>query len=124
MKDFDMKKIITSIILGSIIAATPVAAEARHRDRGSNHHERRGGGCGWLCGAIIGGLVVGAISSDRRDRNEDRQDRYNPDYNPDRDYDNRYYPPEYRYDRRYCVREQITEWYRGERYVYWETRCN
>lgn len=113
-----MKKIITAIILGSIIAATPVAAEARHRDRGSERHERRGGGCGWLCGAIIGGVVVGALSS------SDRRDRDRNDYDSYREYDNRYYPPDYRYDRRYCVREQVTEWHRGERYIYWETRCN
>ena len=51
-------------------------------------------------------------SERERERNQEPRD------------DNRYYPPDYRYDRRYCVREQITEWYRGERYVYWETRCN
>lgn len=101
------------------MVAAPISAEARDRGHRSEHHERkRGGGCGWLCGAIIGGIVVGALSSN------DREERRDPDYDRYRDYDNRYYPPDYRYDRRYCVREQIVEWRRGERYVYWETTCN
>ena len=109
-----MKKLIASALAASMLISTPAFAE--HRDRGkdrdySQHERRRGSGCGWLCGAIIGGIVVGALSSEDRDRR-------------DRDYDNRYYPPDNRYDRRYCVREQVTEWYRGERYIYWETRCN
>lgn len=115
-----MKKLIVSLITGSMLISTPALAKNPHNHQHKEwpeRNERRSNGCGWLCGAIIGGLVVGAISSSKRD------DR-NPDYDPDRDYDNRYYPPDYRYDKRYCVREQITEWYRGERYVYWETRCN
>lgn len=95
--------------------ATPAMAEHRNRDRdGYSHGEKRRGGCGWLCGAIIGGVVVGALSS------SERRDRYEYEY----EYDNRYYPPDYRYDRRYCVREQIVEWRRGERYIYWQTICN
>ena len=107
-----MKKIITSLAVISMLTAIP--AEARHRDYGTEHQKerKRKNGCGWLCGAIIGGLVVGAISS------SDRKDRES------REHDNEYYPPDNRYDRRYCVREQITEWHHGERYVYWETRCN
>lgn len=101
--------------------ATPISAEARHRDDRPVRSERRGNGCGWLCGAIIGGIVVGALTSKDDDRNTQRR---NPDYDPYQDYDNRYYPPDYRSDRRYCVREQITEWRRGERYVYWQTTCN
>lgn len=107
-----MKKFIVSMIAGSMLIATPaIAGENRDRSyREYNHRDRdRNTGCGWLCGAIIGGIVVGTIAS------QDRRDR---------EYDNRYYPPDYRYDRRYCVREQVTEWYRGERYVYWQTRCN
>lgn len=109
-----MKKFITVLVAISMISTPAIAREPRGRDRGDyNHRERdRGNKCGWLCGALIGGVVVGAIASSKRDR----------DY--DREYDNQYYPPEHRYDRRYCVQEQITEWYRGERYVYWETRCN
>jgi len=113
-----MKKIIASVIAASMLISAPAYANHRKdqwRDRDHSHQERRkGNGCGWLCGAIIGGVVVGAISSSERERKRNRE----------REYDNRYYPPEYNYDRRYCVREQITEWYRGEKYVYWETRCN
>lgn len=109
-----MKKIIASVIAASMLISTPALARDHNRSeyRKERHHDKRGGnGCGWLCGAIIGGIIVGAIAS------EDRDSR-------DREYDNRYYPPDYRTDRRYCVREQITEWRYGERYVYWETRCN
>ena len=104
-----MKKLMTCMLVASMLVTTPAAA--RH-DR--EHRQRDRGGCGWLCGAIIGGVVVGAIASGNRDRREREE----------REYDNRYYPPDHRQDRRYCVREQVTEWYRGERYVYWETRCN
>ncbi len=106
-----MKKIITSLIVASMLVSSPALARD-HRDNNhkeySQHKRNKKNGCGWLCGAIIGGIVVGAITSNDRDYRDD----------------NRYYPPDYRYDRRYCVREQITEWHRGERYVYWETRCN
>lgn len=112
-----IKNLLLSVAALTMVAA-PISAEARDRGHRSERHERRGGGCGWLCGAIIGGIVVGALSS------SDREERRNPDYDRERDYDNRYYPPDYRYDRRYCVREQITEWRRGERYVYWQTTCN
>ncbi len=112
-----MKKLIASALAASMLITSPAFAEHRKRDRDHSQQERRKSGCGWLCGAIIGGVVVGVLSSDdRRDREErERVEDYN---------DTRYYPPNYRYDRRYCVREQITEWRRGERYVYWETRCN
>lgn len=113
-----MKKLIASALAASMLISTPAFAEHQDRDHSGwskkeHRHDnpRKRNGCGWLCGAIIGGIVVGAISSEDRDYR-------------DRDYDNRYYPPDYRYDRRYCVREQVTEWYRGERYIYWETRCN
>ena len=118
-----MKKLIASLVVGSMLISTPAFADHRRdRDRGHVQQERRGGGCGWLCGAIIGGVVVGALSSGNRDRERDR-DRWR-ERNPEPYNDIRYFPPDYRYDRRYCVREQITEWHRGERYVYWETRCN
>ena len=110
-----MKKLIASALAASMLITSPAFAEHRKRDRDHTQQERRKSGCGWLCGAIIGGIVVGALASKQREPEEDR----NQDYN-----DIRYYPPDYRYDRRYCVREQITEWRRGERYVYWETRCN
>jgi len=110
-----MKKLIASLVVGSMLISTPAFADHR-RDRDHVHQERRKSGCGWLCGAIIGGVAVAVLSSSERERERERNQE-------PRD-DNRYYPPDYRYDRRYCVREQITEWYRGERYVYWETRCN
>ena len=110
-----MKKLIASLVVGSMLISTPAFADHR-RDRDHVHQERRKSGCGWLCGAIIGGVAVAVLSSSERERERERNQE-------PRD-DNSYYPPDYRYDRRYCVREQITEWYRGERYVYWETRCN
>ena len=64
--------------------------------------------------------VVGALSSGNRDRERDRERER--DYEPYNEIG--YYPPDYRYERRYCVREQITEWYRCKRYVSWETRFN
>ena len=113
-----IKNLLLSAAALTMVAA-PISAEARERNQHHERSERRGGGgCGWLCGAIIGGIVVGALSS------SDQKERRNPDYDSYRDYDNRYYPPDYRYDRRYCVREQIVEWRRGERYVYWQTTCN
>ena len=116
-----MKKLIASLVIGSLLISTPaIARDYGQKDRKEwRHHNKkqeRKGGCGWLCGVIIGGVVVGALSSKDRERS--------PDYDRQRDYDNRYYPPNYHYDRRYCVREQITEWRYGERYVYWQTTCN
>jgi hypothetical protein len=111
-----MKKLIAFALAASMLITTPAFADHRNRDRDQVQQERRRGGCGWLCGAIIGGVVVGALSS--RDRNR------NPDFDQYRDWDNRYYPPDVRRGDRYCVREQVTEWYRGERYIYWQTTCN
>ena len=111
-----MKKLITLAVISSMLISTPVLARNYDRTEHREHNQKRKSGCGWLCGAIIGGVVVGALSSKDRNRS--------PDYNKYRDYDNRYYPPNYEYDRRYCVREQITEWRYGERYVYWQTTCN
>ena len=108
-----MKKLIASLAAGSMLISTPAFAEHRWRDRDHVQRDRRGG-CGWLCGAIIGGVVVGVLSSNNRDRERERQ----------REFDNRYIPPDYRRDSRHCVREQVTEWYRGERYIYWQTTCN
>jgi hypothetical protein len=116
MKDSNMKKLIASALVASMLITTPAFAEHRKRDRDHSQQERRKGGCGWLCGAIIGGVVVvGALSSNRKERRERDQEQ---------EYDNRYYPPDHRIDKRYCVREQIVEWHRGERYVYWQTTCN
>ena len=105
-----MKKILASLIAVSLLA-TPAMAREHRDDSRKEHREKRKGGCGWLCGAIIGGVVVGALSSKRDEEREP-------------EYDNRYYPPDTRYDRRYCVREQVVEWHRGERYIYWQTTCN
>ena len=123
-----MKKLIASVLAASMLISTPAYADHRDnrwrdRDHRENvHHERRrGNGCGWLCGAIIGGIVVGALSSDAREHRERERRR---EYDRYREYDNRYYPPNHRIDKRYCVREQVVEWYRGERYIYWEERCN
>lgn len=114
-----MKKLIAAALAASMLITSPAFAEHRKRDRDHSQQERRKSGCGWLCGAIIGGVVVGVLSSDSNRERREREREEEQDYN-----DIRYYPPDYRYDRRYCVREQITEWRRGERYVYWETRCN
>jgi hypothetical protein len=119
-----MKKLITSMIVASMLACTPAFAddnnyqaprgEYRSYDNYDRHHHRGGGGK-WVA-PLIGGIVIGALlsGSSRRDRN----------YSSSYDYDNRYYPPDTRYDTRYCVREQVTEWHGGERYIFWETRCN
>ena len=109
-----MKKLITFAIASSMLISTPVLAKNYDRTEHREHKQKRKSGCGWLCGAIIGGVVVGALSSSNRYQETNQEPRD----------DNRYYPPNYRYDRRYCVREQITEWRYGERYVYWQTTCN
>ena len=109
-----MKKLITFAIVSSMLISTPVLAKNYDRTEHREHKQKRKSGCGWLCGAIIGGVVVGALSSSNRYQETNQEPRD----------DNRYYPPNYRYDRRYCVREQITEWRYGERYVYWQTTCN
>jgi hypothetical protein len=109
-----MKKLITFAIVSSMLISTPVLARNYDRTEHREHKQKRKSGCGWLCGAIIGGVVVGALSSSNRYQETNQEPRD----------DNRYYPPNYRYDRRYCVREQITEWRYGERYVYWQTTCN
>ena len=117
-----MKKLITFAIVSSMLISAPALAQNNDRnDRREqrDQNQRRGGGCGWLCGAIIGGIVVGVLSSDNNQERRERGRGQEQDYN-----DTRYYPPDYRYDRRYCVREQITEWRYGRRYVYWETTCN
>ena len=117
-----MKKLITLAIVSSMLISAPALAQNNDRnDRREqrDQNQRRGGGCGWLCGAIIGGIVVGVLSSDNNRERRGSAREQEQDYN-----DTRYYPPDYRYDRRYCVREQITEWRYGRRYVYWETTCN
>lgn len=117
MKVTNMKKGIVSLIIASMLISTPAMARDRdHREYEYHQQHRKKSGCGWFCKAVIGGVVVGAIAS-TDNRRQERDDGY---YLPD----NRYYPPEVRYDRRYCVREQIVEWRYGERYVYWQIRCN
>lgn len=115
-----IKKILLSLAAFTMIS-TPIVAEARDRDHWAerHHRDRRGVSTGEALAISLGAVILGSIVSDSRDRRY-RDDRYRDDYR----YRNEYIPPDHRYDRRYCVREQITEWYRGERYVYWETRCN
>lgn len=122
-----IKKILFALATASMVMA-PVAAQAddrydrRHRvensrdyERHRRHRDRRGGiNTGEAVAIGLGAIILGSMISDSKNRDRDQYRRY----------DNEYIPPDNRYDRRYCVREQITEWYRGERYVFWETRCN
>lgn len=100
-----MKKFLTALAALAVVA-TPVSAEARHRD----NDNRRGDRVGNFIGGLIVGVVVGAaVSSAERDREEDR-----------------YYEPRYRDDyrvRRVCFEEQIVEYRHGRRYVHYEYRC-
>ena len=101
--------------IGMVTAPIAASANDRHRDhdRRIEYRERRGGiNTGEAIAIGLGAIILGsAISnSNRRDRRGWRN--------------NEYVPPNHRYDTRYCVREQIVEWHRGERYVFWETRCN
>jgi hypothetical protein len=100
-----MKKFLTTLAAVAVLA-TPVAAEARHKDKD------RGDKVGNFIGGLIVGAVVGiAVSS--ADRNK-RDDTYND--RRYRDYDD--YRP-----RRVCFEEQIVEYHRGRKYVYYEYRC-
>ena len=100
-----MKKFLTTLA-AIVVLATPVAAEARHRDRD------RGDKVGNFIGGLLVGAVVGAALSSKDRYRQD--DTYNePRY---RDYDN------YR-TRRVCFEEQTVEYRYGRKYVYYEYRC-
>ena len=105
-----MNKFLTALAALAVVA-TPVAAEARHRD----HDNRRGNRVeSFLGGLLVGAIVGAAVSSSERDRQ--RQDeRYDPRY---RVYEDDLYRP-----RRVCFEEQIVEYRYGRRYVYYEYRC-
>lgn len=102
-----MKKILTAFAAMAVLA-TPVAAEARHRDN------NRGDRVGNFIGGLVVGAIVGAVVSSSRDR-RDPEPRYE-DY---REYDQ---PETYR-ARRVCFEEQIVEYRYGRKYVYYEYRC-
>lgn len=96
-----MKKILTTLA-ALVVVATPVAAEARHRDRGDK--------VGHFIGGLLVGAVVGAaISSADRAQRDDRynEPRYRDEYRP----------------QRVCFEEQTVEYRYGRKYVYYEYRC-
>lgn len=103
-----MKKFLTALAALAVVA-TPVAAEARHRDSGHRSGDRVGS---FLGGLLVGVVVGAAASSSERERQDDR---YEPRYR-DYEYDN--YRP-----RRVCFEEQTVEYRYGRRYVYYEYRC-
>ena len=101
-----MKKFLTALAALAVVA-TPVQAEARHREHG------RGDKVGSFLGGLLVGAIVGAaVSSSERERQDDR---YEPRY---RVYEDDQYRP-----RRICFEEQIVEYRYGRRYVYYEYRC-
>jgi hypothetical protein len=112
-----IKTIVSGLVAVSVLA-TPVAAEARHRDGGydrGRHHSRISTGEAIAIG--IGGLILGsAIASSRN--TAPQQDVYDRPY--DRDYEY-----EYRYRRPVC-REVITSGYDryGDYYEKRTVRCN
>lgn len=101
-----MRKFLTAMAAIAMVA-TPATAEARHKDN------RRGDKVENFIGGLIVGVVVGAaVSSAERDRQR-REDEY---------YEPRYRDDNYRH-RRVCFEEQIVEYHRGRKYVYYEYRC-
>lgn len=107
-----MKKFLATLAAVAVLA-TPVAAEARHRD-GPRHERSRGDNVGpFLGGLLVGAIIAGAASNSR---------------NRDRDFDRRHdvirLPSDRYYHRqRVCFEEQIVEYYYGERYIRYEYRC-
>lgn len=103
-----IKSIVSGFVALSVLA-TPVAAEARHRDhRGERHHSRISTGEAIAIG--VGAFILGAAASSGNRRSEPVYDR---DY--DRGYD-RGYSYEYEYRRPAC-REVISSGY--DRYGYY-----
>lgn len=111
-----IKKLFLALATISMVA-TPIAASAHDRkaDRGRHveHRKHRGGiNTGEAIAIGLGAVILGSVIS-----NSNRRERRGwPN--------NEYVSPNYRYDNRYCVRRQVIEWHNGERYVFWETRCN
>lgn len=110
-----MNKFLTALAALAVVA-TPVAAEARHRD----HDNRRGNGVeSFLGGLLVGAIVGAAVSSAERDR-RDREDIY---------YDRRYRDldhPRFRdgtIRRRVCFEEQRVEEIFGRLHTYYVYRC-
>ena len=97
-----MIKSIVSGLVALTVLATPVAAEARHREDGRRHHSRISTGEAIAIG--VGAFILGAAtSSNRRD---------------DRVYDREVYDREYEYHyRRPVCREVISSGY--DRYGYY-----
>lgn len=106
-----MNKVVSSLIALAVVA-TPVAAEARHRDgRGERHHSRISTGEAIAIG--VGAFILGAAaSSNRRDEKSRDREVYDREY-------------EYHYRRSYC-REVISSGYDryGDYYEKRTVRCN
>lgn len=62
-----MKKVILSIALAAMTAATPAVAREHHRERSSSGK--------WVA-PLIGGIVLGAIIADSNNDKEERRQRY------------------------------------------------
>lgn len=107
-----MNKVVSSLIALAVVA-TPVAAEAKHRDgnRGARHHSRISTGEAIAIG--VGAFILGAATSSNR-RVEDAKER--------EVYDREY---EYHYRRPVC-REIISSGYDryGDYYEKRTVRCN
>lgn len=109
-----LKKIVSGLIAVSVLA-TPVAAEARHRDgKRWEHRENRSRiSTGEAIAIGVGAFILGAATSSKRteERNIDREVY-------DREYD-------YHYRRSYC-REVISSGYDryGDYYEKRTVRCN
>ena len=108
-----LKSVVSSLVALSVLA-TPVAAEARHREGGrgyERHHSRISTGEAIAIG--VGAFILGAAASSNR-----RDDRVY-----DRDYDRGY---SYEYEYRRSCREVISSGYDryGDYYEKRTVRCN
>jgi hypothetical protein len=108
-----LKKIVSGLIAVSVLA-TPVVAEAKHRDRGGQgrgHHSRISTGEAIAIG--VGAFILGAAASSKRTE--------------ERDADREVYDREYQYhSRRPVCREIISSGYDryGDYYEKRTVRCN
>ena len=105
-----MKKILTALAALAVVA-TPVAAEARHRDQDRVERPQRNRGAGNFIGGLLVGAIVGAAVLSSR-----QQEEVSGDYQYPRERD--YYRP-----RRTCFEEQVVDYRYGRKYVYYEYRC-